>query len=648
MKNIIDGGFDGLVLPVNPKGGTILNNKVCVDIDQIEGEIDLAIIVIPAIFVLDSVLKLAKKGAKALIIISAGFGETGHDGKDLQDQIAKICQDNNIALLGPNCLGLINTNLKLNATFAQEMPRGGGISFLSQSGAIITSMISWSKTASTGFSKIFSLGNKALLDEADLLEYLYLDDETKVIVGYLEQLEVTDRLTEVLQKYATTKPTVFLFGGKSTYGAKAALSHTGSIVTSYLSVKTYLYDAGVIIAADMEDLLLKAHVLAAYQKMAGNSIAIVTNAGGPGIATSDAIAAAHLKMAKFSDKTIDRLAQKLKSEACLTNPVDVLGDATELDYKFALETIKDDPAVDAIIVILTPQSSTKITETAEIIAKLKTSKPVFAAFIGGYDLRVPREIIEKSGKPCFVYPEDAVMAAKSIYLFNTIRPRISICRACATAIYDPAKKDKTFDRFGLPIVKYFVSDKLKEILARAEKIGYPVVLKTASPDINHKTESGGVKLNLQNAAEVTRAFDDIPKPVSIGKMIKGKHEIFLGAKKDSNVGTIIAFGTGGIYAEIYKDLSYRIAPVSHRSAKEMIMETKMGEILAGARGLKPYDLDKMAEIITSVSSFVTEHGNISEADFNPLVADGTDFHIVDSRIILDEKAVNIKQFVNIV
>ncbi len=633
LNNLVSNSYDGQIYPINPKGGEILGLEVKNSILAIDGEVDLAIICIPSFLVVNVLNECAEKKVKGVIIITAGFSETGDEGVKLQDQIVEICQKAGISMLGPNCLGLINNDLGLNASFANAMPNKGNISFISQSGAMITALIDWSRTTSLGFSKIFSLGNKALLKEADLLRYLYNDDSTKVVVAYLEQLVVSDDLTQILVTNAKKKPTIVLFGGKTAAGAHAAASHTGSLVSSYLAVETYLKQAGVIIADDLEDLFIYSTMFSTYNQINGDRVVIVTNAGGPSIAASDAIVKHGLQLVSISEGTKTKLREVLRPEAPVGNPVDVLGDASDLEYKNAMEVVVNDPDVDAILILLTPQTSTKINETAEHIVNLQTNKPIISAFIGGESVKTGVDIIETASKVVFPYPEMGVKAIKALVDFSISKVGLNVAIK-STESFVMEHKDEDMRRFGLPVLEYIEIQNEEEIIASAEKIGYPLVLKTARKDISHKSDAGGVKLNLKNEADLLAAFAEIGAPAIVGKMVWGKHEIFLGIKKDENIGTVIAFGTGGIYSEVYKDLSYRIAPITATIAKEMISETKMGAILAGARGQKPYDLDQIAQIIVNTAKFADNFSNITEIDFNPMIADESgEFYLVDARII---------------
>jgi len=632
LNNLITGEFTGKIFAVNPKGGEILGIKVFPDITEINELVDLAIIVIPSTAVLSVLKQCADCGVKSVIVISAGFSETGEEGEKLQEEAAEVCQKGGITMLGPNCLGLINTEVNLNASFAHLMPKKGNISLVSQSGAMISALIDWSSSSSQGFSKIFSMGNKADISEEPVLEYLYNDPKTKVIIAYLEQINVSEQLTKLFIKYSKTKPTVVLFGGKTSFGAKAASSHTGSMISSYSAIETYLKQAGVIIASSLSELFTLCRLFSNFQKIENDNIAVITNAGGPGIVTCDELYAKELNLTKLSSETNDLLEKNCRPCANISNPVDILGDASETDYKKALEIVEDDPNVGSILVLLTPQSSTNVLETASVIAEFSSNKPVVSAFIGGDNLNKARTIIEKSGKPCYSSPDEAVNAISSLFYFNKVKSQL-LLPGNGQKQFDKDKKNEILKKYSLPILEYYKAENFKDLNNFADEIEYPVVLKTAKLEIVHKSDSGGVILDIKNEEELERAFNELGSPVIIGKMVKGKSEIFLGIKKDPNVGTLVAFGTGGIYSEIYKDMSYRVSPISKAVALEMINETNMGKILQGARGQNKYDLNALSEIMVNAAKFADDYENIKEIDFNPLIASYPNFYIVDVRII---------------
>jgi len=632
VNNIKNAGFEGQIYPINNKGGRVLDMPMTRSIMEIDSAIDLAIIVIPSIFVAKTVKECAEKSVKAIIIISAGFAEQGEKGAGMQEEVSRICRENNILMLGPNCLGLINTEISLNASFANTTPNHGNVSLISQSGAIISSMIDWSLANNIGFSKIFSMGNAAVIQEKDVYEYLYNDDSTKVIVAYLEKLDVNDELTKTFIKYSAKKPTIILFGGKSDFGSKAAASHTGSIVSSYVSIETYLKQAGIVVAENLEDLFAYTQIFSRYQSIGGKKIGIVTNAGGPSIATCDSISAEGMKLAELSSDTTEFLEGKLRESASLRNPVDILGDGTELEYEAAIKGVLEDPGVDGMIIILTPQSSTKVEAIANAIASIHADKPVVSVFIGGKSVSESAVKIREAGRICFDFPEQAVKALSALAAFTETKNSLLV-PVESKFTYDNSAKNDLLQKYSLPVLSYLTCYTSKEAVHAADKIGYPVVMKTGNKEIIHKSDAGGIALNLANQESVEKAFSDIGSPAIVGKMVKTKYEIFLGIKKDQHVGTVIAFGTGGIYAETFNDFSYRISPISPETAMEMILETKMGQILSGLRGQRGVDLQKLSQIIINTARFADDHLNISEIDFNPVIADADNFYIVDARII---------------
>ena len=632
INNIKSAGFEGEIYPVNTKGGNVLGMAMVKSVAEVSTQIDLAIIAIPAPFVLSAISDCVKKSIKAVIIISAGFAELGDAGKKMQDEIAIICRDNNILMLGPNCLGIINTEISLNATFAGMTPNRGNVSLVCQSGAIISAMIDWSLANDIGFSKIFSVGNAAMIKDCDMFEYLYNDESTKVIVAYIEKLSVDDHLTEVFLKYSTKKPTIVLFGGKSELGSKAAASHTGSIVSSYTSVKTYLKQAGLIVAENLEELFVAAQTFSHYRSINGDKIGIVTNAGGPSIATCDSIFAEGLHLAELSTGTTELLKGKLRPSASLKNPVDILGDGTEHEYEEAINGLIGDPGVDGLIILLTPQTSTHVDAIAEVIRSIKCDKPVISVFIGGESVNSGISKLRADGKICFNYPEEAVKALHALVEFSSAKNSL-LLPVSSEDIYESASKNELLLKYSLPVLEYTLCSSADKAILAAEKIGYPVVLKTGNKEVVHKSDAGGIALNLMNREMVEKAFANIGSPAIVGKMVRTRYEIFLGVKKDSQVGTVLAFGTGGIYAETFGDFAYRIAPISTEVAMEMIMETKMGQILSGLRGQKGADLQKLAQIIVNTAKFADGYLNISEIDFNPVIADVDNFYIVDARII---------------
>lgn len=635
LNNIIKGGFKGEIFAINKKSEKILDLDSVSSITEIESHIDLAIIAIPGNFVLDIVKECISSKVSSIIIVSSGFAETGTAGKAMQEEITSLCQNAGISLLGPNCLGLINTSLSLNASFADNMPISGNIGLISQSGAMISALIDWSRENNIGFSKIFSMGNMAQISELETLQYFYSDQSTKVIVVYLEQLVVSPQLTKTLIENAKIKPTIILFGGKTKSGGKAASSHTGSIVSSFIAIKTYLEQAGTILVDGLDELFYTTKLISCFQKIDGNRVAIITNAGGPSIITCDAMEKGNLVLSELLSQTNDVLKQKLKDTAILKNPIDLLGDATPDDYRNTLEALCNDTNVDGVIILITKQSSTNTLEIAQAIKALDITKPVLPVFIGESFVEESK-IISESNIPIFNYPESALFGLQ--YLVNYCsKPQELLVSEYKNEIFNESSKYELLRKYNLPILEYKLCNNFEELDKQASTIGFPVVLKTADPTIVHKTDVSGVILDIKNNEELNKAFDALGSRIIIGKMLKGI-EIFIGVKKDKNVGTVITFGTGGIFAEIYKDFSYRVSPITKEIAKLMISETKIGKILSGARGRKPLNLETLSEVIVNTALFADSFSNINEIDFNPLIANEDGYFIVDARIISDKES----------
>ncbi len=636
LDNLIVSGYSGKIFPVNPKADKILTKKVYSSLKAIRSNIDLVVIAIPRDFVLDAVKEAIEKGASMICVITAGFAEFDAEGKKIQKEIVSLCRDANVHLLGPNCLGFINNNANINVTFSKGTPVNGPISFISQSGALISSVIDWSKQTKMGFSKIFSLGNKAMLGEVELLEMLYRDPSTEVVLGYFESFDITNELTKVLEKYSKTKPTIFLLGGKSSIGATAAKSHTGSIVTPYLTLKTYLDHIGVIVASNIEELFLFAKIFSKNSRIAGDKIAIVSNAGGPAVAATDSLAQNNLNLATLDTKTSKTLSQILQNASSFKNPVDLLGDASENAYAQAVDAVIEDENVDAVIVLATPQSNTPIKEIATNLAAKKFNKPVFASFIGGETVSVVPEILDKSRVANFDYPEDAIRSIRALLDFSThSHAEISLAKIAERKFSESGKFD-ALKRHNLPVVEYMNIKSESELLGAITKVGFPLVMKTANPEVIHKMDGGGVILDIKSIEEAKNAFQRIGSPAIIGKMVKMVHEVFLGLKKDANGNILTAFGTGGIYAEVYQDLAYRVNLRNSDDVISLIRSTAMGKILDGARNQKKFNLDQLAEIVLRSNQLIADYSNISEIDFNPLIAADDGYYIVDARIICEE------------
>ncbi len=671
LKNILDGGFEGPVYPINPKSKSILDVKCYPSLLDVPDSIDSAVIVVNRNVVLSVMKDCAKKTVKAVIIISSGFGETDEEGKKAQSALVQFARLSNITLMGPNCLGLINPWHRLNAAFGQAIGKEGTIALISQSGALIASIQDWAQENRIGFSLIASIGNKASIDEVDFFEYLKGDNNTKVIAAYLENISRGQEFMRIAERVGKIKPLVILKSGRSRAGAKAASSHTGSLAGSDVAYECAFKRLGVIRAQSIEHLFDISTALAYQPLPSGNRIAVITNAGGPGIMMSDALEMSGLEVVNIDDKTKSNLLKLLPPSASVNNPVDVLGDADSDRYGKSLDIILKSSSVDGVIVILTPQKMTNDTAIAKEIVKIskKYSKPVMTCFMGADTVKNGLNILRENDIPQYPVPERAAramleMVKYSIYKSRPFRiferfavnknPVIKIIKSYRSRnLLEIGEFDaKTImESYGLNIPEGHFASTSEEAVNFANEMDYPVAMKISSPDILHKSDLGGVKIGLSNASEVEDAFDlmmlrirnKMPEAdlrgVLLEKMITTGREVILGMKKDPQFGPMLMFGLGGIFVEVLKDVSFSLSPITTEECKKMMENTKTYNLLSGIRGEKPVDIDAIVTSLLRLSQLVMDFPEIAEVDINPLkvgqIGDGA--FVVDARIILSKE-----------
>jgi len=673
FSNILAGGFRGKVFPVAPGKRAICGVPACRYVLDIEEPVDLAVIVFPADVVDRALEQCGRKGIKSAIVISAGFREIGSAGRERERRLKDLSAQYGISLIGPNCLGVINPDpaVRLNASFARGMPHAGRIAFLSQSGALCTAVLDYAWDKEIGFSKFASFGNMAGVTETDLLEYLHQDDRTDVILLYLEELRNVRRLVDVARRITRgkdSKPVLAIKAGRTPQGADAAASHTGSLAGEDALVDAAFREAGIVRVESVEE-LFNAAVLCAYQPMpAGNRLAIVTNAGGPGVMATDAAVRAGLAMPRLAEPTRARLKAVLPAAANTANPVDVIGDAHADRYTAALEAVLEDPQVDQVLVILTPQSMTDVEAIARAVCQTheKAAKPIACAFMGATDVAPGVRILQHARIPHYILPEWACQAMAFVQqvLGWRRRPweepqRLPVDAEAARVLLEGSPggylaEDRALEvlaAYGLPVPPCRLCTSAAEAAAFAHQIGYPVVLRVVSPEIVHKSEVKGVALDLADAGALRRAYDEMLAGVAarrpdaairgvlVRRMIPPGHEVILGGKRDAEFGPVLMFGLGGIYVELFQDVTFALAPVGRTGALEMMRRVRAFRLLEGLRGAPAADVAGIADCLARVGQLVADFDRVAELDVNPLIAGPASAGnvVADARIRLSQR-----------
>jgi acetyl coenzyme A synthetase (ADP forming)-like protein len=650
ITNIIQYGYKGRVFPVNPAATEVKGLECYPGVNAIPGKVDMAVIVVPSRAVPGVMREIGEKKIKQAVIITAGFKETGLAGLKLENEVAAIARSNGIRFLGPNCFGFIDTSISLNATFASGMAKKGNISFLSQSGALAQAMLDWTQVSGVGFSKFVTLGNKADINESDLIEAWKDDPSTAVVIAYLEGVTDGSRFRKAAIELTRIKPFILIKAGRTAAGSRAASSHTGTLAGFDAAYSAIFKQTGILRAESVEELIDFAAAFADQPIIKGERIAIVTNAGGPGIMASDASEQAGLRLAQFTKETIDKLRSSLPPTANIYNPVDVVGDAGADRYQVALDAVLKDPNVDGALVLLTPQDSTEITKTAEVItgAAASNGKSILTSFMGGPAVTDGIRLLTENSIPNYPFPERAIESFKAMvryrnWLEKKPEPikKFVVDREKARAVLDRARKEKRralsdieasriIGAYGIPLPASKLARNADEAAVFAAEIGFPVVMKIASLDILHKSDIGGVKVNITTPEAARNAYIEIvdnatrlmPEAqitgVDVQALIKGR-EVILGMNSDATFGPLLLFGLGGIYVEVLKDVTFRVAPITTSDANDMIREIRSYPLLTGVRGERPADIPAVVDALLRLSQLVTDLKGITELDINPLM-----------------------------
>lgn len=691
LKNIIDSGFNGKVYPINPGADEILGYKAYQSVLDVEEDIEIAIFVIPSKYVSSVAEECGEKGVKGLIVISAGFKEIGGEGVKREQELVEIADKYDMRVLGPNCLGFIG--VKYNGSFAAETPKKGGIATLSQSGAMLTGMMDYSMEQAFGFSCNISLGNKADLSAVDFIEYLAEDEDTEVIICYLESIKDGDRFLEVVPKASRKKPVIILKSGVSDAGARAASSHTGALAGSDTAYQLAFDKCGVVRANTIEDLFDYGEIFLYQPIPQKNYFAIITNAGGPGIVATDAFAKEGLKFAEFSEGILHKLRDNLPLEAAVFNPVDIVGDAPPERYKFAIETVfgmnqseedkkskTNSVTTCGALIIVTPQAQTRPTEVAKLIHEVNQKglkdRSLVCSFIGEKSIAEGRKFLKDNGVPCYHFPDRAAHSLKtlvnrgefleSVPLEEREILEFDVNRERVREIIEKAREDgrkmllshessEVFEAYGIQSPKTRLAKTPREAEQLQEEMG-KVVMKIVSPQIVHKTDVGGIVLDINKKQEAFEAYTQIidntkkfgPQNakiygVEVQEMIdfdeqEKVNELIIGVSRDPQFGAMLMAGSGGIYANFLKDVSFALSyKFTKDDAKKMLEKTKIYRLLQGVRGEPASDIQAIKEVLLRLAQLVNEFPDIVELDINPLLSFVEGYSAVDIKITISKE-----------
>jgi acetyl coenzyme A synthetase (ADP forming)-like protein len=670
LNNVARYGYGGAIYPINPRAKEILGHKAYPDLLSVPSEIDLAVVAVPATAVMGVLEQCGNKGVDSVILIAAGFKETGPRGARLEEELATRARELGIRVVGPNCLGIIDTASALNASFAAGMPHGGHIGFFSQSGAMCVAILDWALGENVGFSRFVSLGNKMDVSETEIMLSMEQDENTRVIMGYLESIENGPRFMKVAVQVSKTKPIIIIKSGTTSAGAKAASSHTGALAGSDHAYRAAFKQSGIIQAGSTQALFGYAMAFASQPLPEGPSLAIITNSGGPGILAADACDRSSLHLIPTRKETADRLREFLPPTASLYNPIDIIGDASDERYEKTLEVILKDKLIHAVLILLTPTAAVDSEAVARGIVGLArgAEKPIMTAFMGEKRVRGARKILQNHAIPAYDYPEDAVAAIDAMLSYrrwleeperqyqrfeaDTGKVRKVFASVAREHRHDLIESEarKVLKAYGFRLPESRIARTTRGAVRAASEIGYPVVMKIASPDVLHKSDIGGVRVGLETDAMIEEAFFYItsntqlrqPKARILGVMVQemipqGK-EVILGITRDIQFGPVLMFGLGGIYVEVLRDVAFRIAPLSVEEADAMIRDIRSFPLLRGVRGEAPADIKGIRDALLRLSQIAMDFPEIVEADINPLLVcpEGQGAVAVDARITIQE------------
>ena len=676
LRNLIGAEYDGIVFPVNPTASSVQGIQAYASIGQVPRKIDLAVVAVPARSVPEVVRECGEAGVAGAVIVSAGFKETGPQGKRLEDQVSSIAAGYRLRILGPNCLGYVRPALNLNVTFAHVMPEAGRVAFFSQSGALGTAILDWAAANHIGFSAFVSVGSMSDVDFGDLIDYYGADPHTSSIILYIESINDARKFMSAARHFAKTKPVIVVKSGRTARSAMAAASHTGAIAGDDTLYSAAFRRAGVVRVDEIEDLFDCSETLSRQTSPRGPRVAILTNAGGPGVMAADRLLDLGGALARLSDDTDARLKDLLPSFAARGNPVDVGGDADAARYARAAEVLIQDPDTDGVIAILTPQAMSLPTETAHALVEVTRkhrSKPLLTSFMGAAKVAEARHVFREAHVPTLDTPEDAVRAY--MYMFQYTRslanlyetPQdilpdftpdrdavkrifVDVARSGRDILSEIEAKD-VLAAYDIPVVTTRVATSPEECRSVAEDIGFPVAIKILSHNITHKSDVGGIALNVRSAPEAANQYTKITERVrqarpdadiagvTVQTMSRGGHEVIVGSKRDATFGPAILFGMGGTGVELYRDVAVDFPPLNQALARAMIQSTKVSRLLEGYRGRPGVDMTALEQALVKISYLLVDFPEIVEMDANPLQVRPDGMCALDARIVIDLKEV---------
>ena len=678
LWNLISNPFGGTVYPVNPKRQSVLGIKAYPSVTDIPDDVDLAVIATPAHTVPGVISECVEKGVRGAIIISAGFKEIGEAGLELEREILAEARRGKLRIVGPNCVGVMRPPVGLNATFARGMARQGNVAFVSQSGALLTGILDWSFRENVGFSAFVSVGSMLDVGWGDLITYLGDDPATKSILVYMESIGDARSFLSAARYVAREKPIIVIKAGRTEQAAKAAASHTGTLTGSDEVLSAAFRRTGVLRVDTISDLFYMAEVLAKQPRPDGRRLSILTNAGGPGVLATDALISGGGSLTELSDHTIEEFNSFLPPAWSRGNPIDILGDADEDRYARALEIAEKDENSDGLLVVLTPQDMTDPSAVAEGLARYLRSekrsgkKPVIASWMGGASVAVGENILNQAGIPTFAYPDTAARVFNYMWRYSynlraiyetpalpglgddaDARRRtaeiVETAQSADRTLLTEHESKKILEAYGIPVTESHLAQTADDAVEAAEQIGYPVVLKLHSYTITHKTDVGGVRLNLGSADAVRRAFDEVKSGldelgksdgfdgVTIQPMIeRGGYELIVGSSIDAQFGPVLLFGSGGTLVEVYKDRALALPPLTTTLARRMMEQTKIYTALQGVRGRRAVDLGSLEKILVRFSQLIVDQRTIQEIDVNPLLASEDGILALDARVVLHD------------